>query len=286
MDFGLTGKVVLVTGGSDGLGAALVRTLAAEGAHVAFCGRNQDRITAVADAVTAAGGDVLGVRADVTDGSELQTFVAAAHDRWGRVDGLVNNAGTSSAIPFDQQTDSDWDEDLDLKVRAAIRAIRLVLPFMRSGGGGSIVNVLAIAARAPAAGSTPTSVSRAAGLALTKALSKELGPELIRVNAILVGMVQSGQWDKPAGSRSTSSTRRWRTPGRSRWAGSASRPSSPIWPRSCSPRGAPTSPARPSTSTAERAPSPEARSPAATTSADRLISRPAGRSCRARDRAR
>ncbi len=201
VDFALAGKVVLVTGGSDGLGAALVRTLAAEGAHVAFCGRNQDRITAVADAVTGAGGDVLGVRADVTDGSELQNFVSAAHDRWGRVDGLVNNAGTSSAIPFDQQTDSDWDEDLDLKVRAAIRAIRLVLPFMRSAGGGSIVNVLAIAARAPAAGSTPTSVSRAAGLALTKALSKEFGPELVRVNAILVGMVQSGQWDKRAAAR-------------------------------------------------------------------------------------
>ncbi|HEX3963329.1 MAG TPA: SDR family oxidoreductase [Trebonia sp.] len=201
MDFALAGKVVLVTGGSDGLGAALVRTLASEGAHVAFCGRNQDRITAVADEVTAAGGDVLGVRADVTDGSDLREFVSAAHDRWGRVDGLVNNAGTSSAMPFDQQTESDWDEDLDLKLRAAIRAIRLVLPIMRSAGGGSIVNVLATAARAPAAGSTPTSVSRAAGLALTKALSNELGPELIRVNAILVGLVQSGQWVRRAAAR-------------------------------------------------------------------------------------
>ncbi|HWG13825.1 MAG TPA: SDR family oxidoreductase [Streptosporangiaceae bacterium] len=200
MDFALAGKVVLVTGGSDGLGAALVRTLASEGVHVAFCGRNEDRITAVADEVTAAGGDVLGVRADVTDGSDLRDFVSAAHDRWGRVDGLVNNAGTSSAVPFDQQTESDWDDDLDLKLRAAIRAIRLVLPFMRSAGG-SIVNVLATAARAPAAGSTPTSVSRAAGLALTKALSKEFGPELIRVNAILVGLVQSGQWDRRAAAR-------------------------------------------------------------------------------------
>jgi NAD(P)-dependent dehydrogenase (short-subunit alcohol dehydrogenase family) len=200
VDFALAGKVVLVTGGSAGLGAALVRTLASEGAHVAFCGRNEDRITAVADEVTAAGGDVLGVRADVTDGSDLRDFVSAAHDRWGRVDGLVNNAGTSSAVPFDQQTESDWDDDLDLKLRAAIRAMRLVLPFMRSAGG-SIVNVLATAARAPAAGSTPTSVSRAAGLALTKALSKEFGPELIRVNAILVGLVQSGQWDRRAAAR-------------------------------------------------------------------------------------
>lgn len=201
MDYALAGKVVLVTGGSDGLGAALVRTLCAEGARVAFCARNEDRVRALADEVTAAGGDVLGVRADVTEISDLEAFVSAAHDRWGRVDGLVNNAGTSAAMPFDQQTESTWDEDLDLKLRAAIRAIRLVLPHLRSAGGGSIINVLNIAARAPAANSTPTSVSRAAGLALTKALSKELGPELIRVNAILVGMVESGQWVRRAAAR-------------------------------------------------------------------------------------
>ena len=109
-------------------------------------------------------------------------------------DGLVDkDPGASSAIPFDQQTESAWDDDLDLKLRAAIRTIRLVLPYLRTAGGGSIINVLNTAARAPGAGSTPTSVSRAAGLALTKALSKELGPDLIRVNAILVGIVQSGR---------------------------------------------------------------------------------------------
>ena len=199
MDLELAGKVVLVTGGSDGLGAALVRTLSAERARVAFCGRNEDRVRTVADEVSAAGGDVLGVRADVTVVPDLEGFVSAAHDRWGRIDGLVNNAGTSSAIPFDQQTESAWDDDLDLKLRAAIRTIRLVLPYLRSAGGGSIINVLNTAARAPGAGSTPTSVSRAAGLALTKALSKELGPDLIRVNAVLLGIVQSGQWVRRAG---------------------------------------------------------------------------------------
>ena len=134
MDLELAGKVVLVTGGSDGLGAALVRTLCAERARVAFCGRSEDRVRTVADEVSAAGGDVLGVRADVTDVSDLEGFVSAAHDRWGRIDGLVNNAGTSSAIPFDQQTESAWDDDLDLKLRAAIRTIRLVLPYLRIRG--------------------------------------------------------------------------------------------------------------------------------------------------------
>jgi NAD(P)-dependent dehydrogenase (short-subunit alcohol dehydrogenase family) len=201
MDFGLTGKVVLVTGGSDGLGAALVRTLCAENARVAFCARNEDRVRALADEVTAAGGDVLGIRANVTEVPELEQFVAAAHDRWGRIDGLVNNAGASSAIPFDQQTESAWDDDLNLKLRAAIRLIRLILPYLRSAGGGSIINVLNTGSRAPGAGSTPTSVSRAAGLALTKALSKEFGPDQIRVNAVLVGTVQSGQWVRRAAAR-------------------------------------------------------------------------------------
>ncbi len=198
MELGLAGKVVLITGGSDGLGAALVRTLGAEGAKVAFCGRNVERIDALVAEVTAAGGDVLGMRADVRDQADLQAFVTAATDRWGRIDALVNNAGVSSAVRFDEQTESIWDEDLDLKLRAAIRLIRLVLPHLRAVGGGSIINVLAIVGRTPTAGSTPTSVSRAAGLALTKALSKELGPEQIRVNAILIGLVQSGQWDRRA----------------------------------------------------------------------------------------
>jgi NAD(P)-dependent dehydrogenase (short-subunit alcohol dehydrogenase family) len=198
MELGLTGKVVLVTGGSDGLGAELVRALAADGAKVAFCARTADRVEALAAEVTAAGGDVIGVPADVRQEADLERFVAAAVNRWGRIDGLVNNAGASSAVPFDAQTDSIWDDDLDLKLRSAIRLIRLALPQLRAAGGASIVNVLAIAGKAPAAGSTPTSVSRAAGLALTKALSRELGPDQIRVNAVLIGIVRSGQGRRAA----------------------------------------------------------------------------------------
>jgi NAD(P)-dependent dehydrogenase (short-subunit alcohol dehydrogenase family) len=87
-----------------------------------------------------------------------------------------------------------WEDDLQLKLHAAVRLTRLALPHLRAAGGGSVVNTLAIAAKAPGAGSMPSSVSRAAGLALTKGLSKELGPDNIRVNAVLVGLVESGQW--------------------------------------------------------------------------------------------
>jgi NAD(P)-dependent dehydrogenase (short-subunit alcohol dehydrogenase family) len=201
MDLNLAGKVVLISGGSDGLGAALVRSLVAEGASVAFCARNEERITALADEVTAAGGAVLGVRADVTDIADLEHFVAAAVERFGRIDALVNNAGATSVGKFEDQTEATWDDDLDLKLRAAIRLTRLALPHLKAAGGGSIINVLAIAARAPRGGSTPTSVSRAAGLALSKALSYEFGPHQIRVNAVLIGQVESGQWVRRAAAQ-------------------------------------------------------------------------------------
>lgn len=141
MGLGLTGKVVLVTGGSDGLGAALVSTLCSEGARVAFCGRNPDRLKNVAAAISDAGGDVLASRTDVTDSAGPEQFVSTVIDRWERIDGLVNNAGSGAAGPFEQQTQSIWEADIDVKLYGAIRMIRLVLPYMSAGGGGSIINI-------------------------------------------------------------------------------------------------------------------------------------------------
>ncbi|MCY0997846.1 SDR family oxidoreductase [Myxococcus sp. MISCRS1] len=198
MDLELGGKVVLVTGGSDGLGAAVARRLVREGAKVALCARGAERLAATAEALRAEGGDVLAVQADVSRAWEVEHFVDAAHARWGRVDALVNNAGTAAARPFASVSDAEWEADLQLKLFAAVRASRHVLPLLSEAGGGAIVNVLAIGAKTPGAQSTPSSVSRAAGLALTKALSKELGPRNIRVNAVLVGIIESGQWVRRA----------------------------------------------------------------------------------------
>ncbi len=197
MDLGLEGKVVLVTGGSDGLGRALCRRLVAEDAKVALCARDPERLTATADGLRAEGGEVLEVVADVTEPDDLSRFVDAAVERWGRIDGVVSNAGRSAAKPVADSLDADWDEDLHLKLYAAVRLVRFALPQLRVNGG-SVVSTLAISAKAPGPGTTPTSVSRAAGLALTKALSKELGPDGIRVNAVLIGLVESGQWDRQA----------------------------------------------------------------------------------------
>ncbi len=200
MDLGLEGKVILVTGGSDGLGRALCTTLVAEGARVALCARGAERIGALVDELRAAGGDVEPVVGDVRDEATLVGLVETAVSRWARIDGVVNNAGRSAAAAVPEVSDDEWHQDLDLKLLAAARLCRLALPHL-AVRGGAVVNVLAIGAKTPGAASAPSSVSRAAGLALTKALSKDVGPQGVRVNAVLIGLVRSGQWERAAAER-------------------------------------------------------------------------------------
>jgi NAD(P)-dependent dehydrogenase (short-subunit alcohol dehydrogenase family) len=197
MDLQLTDRAVIITGGTDGLGLALAGRLVEEGAKVAVCGRDEGRLAAAVAELEAAGGDILGVKADVTEPGDLAYLVSATKERFARIDGLVNNAGRSSGKPVEAITDEDWDADLRLKLYAATRLIRLTLPHLVEHGG-AILNVLAISAKAPSAGSGPSSVSRAAGLALTKALSKEVGPSGVRANAVLIGLIESGQWARRA----------------------------------------------------------------------------------------
>jgi NAD(P)-dependent dehydrogenase (short-subunit alcohol dehydrogenase family) len=198
MDLHLNGKVVLITGGTDGLGAALAARLIEEGAQVAVCGRDPQRLAATEQRLQDAGGEALAVQADVTRLTDLERFVDAAAGHWGRIDGLVNNAGKSAAGRIDQVSDEDWMADLNLKVLAAVRCTRLAVPHLVAAGGGAIVNVLNVGSKAPGAASLPTTASRAAGLAITKAASKDLGVHGIRVNAVLVGLVASGQWRRRA----------------------------------------------------------------------------------------
>lgn len=201
MDLELKGKVVLITGGSDGLGAATARKIAAEGARVAIGARGADKLQAVADGINASGGEAWAVPTDVTQPADLEHFVTASLERWGRIDALVNNAGRSAAKPFPEITDTDWADDLDLKFHAAVRLSRLVVPELRKVGGGAIINVLATGGKTPGAGSMPSSVSRAAGMALMKAMSKDLGKDNIRVNGVLIGLVESDQWVRMAALR-------------------------------------------------------------------------------------
>jgi NAD(P)-dependent dehydrogenase (short-subunit alcohol dehydrogenase family) len=202
MDLELAGKVVLVTGGTDGLGLALATRLAGEGAAVAVCGRDEVRLRAAEAGLEAAGADVLARRADVARADDVTAFVAAAVTRWGRIDGIVHNAGRSAAGTLEAVDDAAWEEDLQLKLMGAVRLTRRALPQLRESRG-AVLFTLAMGAKAPGGGSEPSSVSRAAGMALMKALSKELAPAGIRVNAVLIGLVESGQWVRAAEAAGT-----------------------------------------------------------------------------------
>src|SRR5262249_16510953 len=163
MDLELRERVYVVTGATDGLGAALGDALVSEGARVVGCGRDQGRVRATADRL---GDAALIVSADVSVPGDLERVVREGVERFGRIDGVVNTAGGAAAGRFADVTDDDWTDDLGLKVLAAARLIRLCLPQLREASGASIVNVLNIGARAPGGGSLPTTASRAAGLAM------------------------------------------------------------------------------------------------------------------------
>jgi NAD(P)-dependent dehydrogenase (short-subunit alcohol dehydrogenase family) len=194
MDLELRDRVFLITGGSDGLGLGLAKKLVEEGARVAICGRDRDRLARAQDLL---GPDALCFRADVTNSADIDGFIDETFSKFGRLDGAVNNAGQTAGGPIATSDDEAWRDDYELKVIAALHVSRRIIGALEETKG-ALINVLAIMARTPGANSTPTTASRAAGLALTKALSNEVAPLGIRVNAILIGLIDSGQWVRRA----------------------------------------------------------------------------------------
>lgn len=198
LDLGLGGKVAIITGGSEGLGRAAAQKLAAEGARVAICARRPDVLERAAAGIRAAGGQVLARPVDVSKAEQLETFVNEVVREWGGVDILLNNAGTSAAASFEAVDDAAWLHDLELKLFSAVRLCRLCIPHMKKRGGGRIINITNLGAKTPAARGLPTSVSRAAGINLTKSLANEYAPDKILVNTICIGLVKSAQWERRA----------------------------------------------------------------------------------------
>jgi NAD(P)-dependent dehydrogenase (short-subunit alcohol dehydrogenase family) len=198
LDLELTGKVAIVTGGSEGMGRAAAERLAREGAKVTICARRKEILEHAASAIRAAGGDVLPVPADVTRPDDVAAVVRGTVERFGGVDILVNNAGTSAAAAFEKVDDDTWHQDIELKLMAAVRFCRAVLPLMKQRGGGRIVNITTVGGKAPAPRALPTSVTRAAGINLTKSLAHEYAADNICVNTICIGLVKSMQWERRA----------------------------------------------------------------------------------------
>ena len=194
---GLKGKVAIITGASEGLGRATAEKFAHCGARVAMCARRPDVLDEAAKAIQkASGAEILALPTDVTKKDQVEKFVSEVIGRFGGVDVLLNNAGTSSAAAFEDVDEETWQYDFDLKVMGAIRFSRLVVPSMKARGGGAIINVTTIGGKAPLAKALPTSLTRAAGINLTKSLSKEYAALQIRVNTICLGVVKSAQWTR------------------------------------------------------------------------------------------
>lgn len=192
---GLDETRALITGGSRGIGLATAGRIWREGGRVAIVARNADRLQRViADLSEGSSERIVGIAADCSKMNDVIGAYQAAVDAIGPINALVNNAGHAAHGPFLDVALEEWRDDLELKLMAPIQLSRLVVAdLVNRGESGRIVNVLSIAGKSPSAASGPSAISRAAGLALTKALSKEFARNNILVNAVCIGFVESGQ---------------------------------------------------------------------------------------------
>ena len=181
----LESKVILVTGGGRGLGQAYAQALAAEGAKV-VAGDIRDTGETVAS-VEAAGGDILGLDLDVTDMASCQNMADKAVEKYGRIDGLVNNAalyGDISGGRFNELSDDQWDRVMDVNVKGIWQCCKACVPAMKEAGGGSIINISSLAATYGMPYAIDYATSKAAVIGMTRSLARELGRSWIRVNAV------------------------------------------------------------------------------------------------------
>jgi 3-oxoacyl-[acyl-carrier protein] reductase len=194
MEVRLDSRTAVITGGSKGLGLAMAERFASSGADVAVLARSPERLAEAKQRIVAdAKGKVAVISCDVSKAADVRKAYDQIMSEFGKIDIYVNNAGQSTRGPSEEITDEMWQADLDLKLFAQIRFCRLVFPQMKQRRWGRIISVLNIGAKAPGADSAPTSVSRAAQMAFTKALSQEGAPYNVLVNSLHVGVIVSDQ---------------------------------------------------------------------------------------------
>jgi 3-oxoacyl-[acyl-carrier protein] reductase len=194
MDIQLDGRSAVITGGSKGLGLAMAQRFAASGADVAILARTPETLAEAKEKIRAgAKGKVVTVSCDVSKAPDVRRAYDQVMSELGKIDIFVNNAGQATRGPSEELTDEIWQADLDLKLFAQIRFCRLIFPQMKQRRWGRIIAVLNIGAKAPGADSAPTSVSRAAQMAFTKALSMEGAPYNVLANSLHVGVIVSDQ---------------------------------------------------------------------------------------------
>ena len=188
MDLELRGKVALVAASSKGMGRATANRFAQEGASVAICARgDQDLKSAANEIQETSEAKVLAVQADLSVASDIQRVVETTLEQFGRIDALVCNAGGPPALRFEDATEADWSQALDLSLHSTMRLVRHTLPIMQSQGGGSIVAITSTTVQEPSNSLILSTVPRLGVAGLFKALSKEYGPAGIRFNVVSPG---------------------------------------------------------------------------------------------------
>ncbi|MEA2444032.1 MAG: hypothetical protein QOJ12_1324 [Thermoleophilales bacterium] len=191
MDLTLKDRVVLVTGGSRGIGHAIAGVLAEEGARVAICARDGDATAAAATEIGEACG---GFGADVSDDASVAGLIDKVVSQYGRLDAVVNNAGRFGGGPVAQLTDDGLYEGFDTKVTGALRVVRHALPHLRKSDQARIVNISGISAQRVTPGAAVTAVANAGMLTLTGYLANELIADGVLVNSVIPGYTLTGVW--------------------------------------------------------------------------------------------
>ncbi len=184
----LKNKVMIVTGGSRGIGASICRSAAEQGAKVLVnYVSNSESASSVVEDIEKNGGDAIAVKADVTDMSSVQEMVTLALESWSKIDILVNNAAIWNESPIDMMSDAVADETMSINFNGSLNCIRAVVPTMIKQGSGSIINISSTAAQRGEAFHSHYAASKGAINSLTKSLASELGPKGIRVNSVCPG---------------------------------------------------------------------------------------------------
>jgi NAD(P)-dependent dehydrogenase (short-subunit alcohol dehydrogenase family) len=197
MDLGLQDKVAVVTGGTSGIGLATARLFLAEGAAVAICGRDESRLEAARSSLlgNAAEKQLLAMQCNVLDKEAVGRFAAAVEQWTGRCDILVNNAGQARMSTFADTTDEAWREELELKFFSQIHPVRAFKPMLDKSETAAILTVNSLLAYQPEPYMVATAAARAGAQSLVKSLAREFAPR-IRVNSVMIGLIDSGQWER------------------------------------------------------------------------------------------